>query len=64
MHVLRHHGPVNMDRAQQRIRYAYGNRIASCIHIAAYFDLTGEEHPAFEAVTIEGTKQLLQLYRG
>lgn len=51
---------ASVDKALQRIRYAYGNSIASCIHLAAYFDLTGEQHPAYEAVTVEGTKRLLQ----
>ena len=50
----------SVDKALQRIRYAYGEKIASCIHLAAYFDLTGEHHPAYEAVTVEGTQRLLQ----
>ncbi|MEP0315614.1 NAD-dependent epimerase/dehydratase family protein [Hyphomonas sp.] len=50
----------SVDRALQRIQYAYGNRIASCIHLAAYFDLTGEENTAYDAVTVEGTRRLLQ----
>ena len=28
-----------------RVRTAYGSRIASVIHLAAYFDLTGEPTP-------------------
>jgi len=50
----------SVDKALQRIRHAYGDRIASCIHLAAYFDLTGEHHPAYEAVTVEGSQRLLQ----
>ncbi|MEQ9637822.1 MAG: NAD-dependent epimerase/dehydratase family protein [Devosia marina] len=51
---------ASVDKALQRVRYAYGNRIASCIHLAAYFDLTGEDDPAYEAVTVEGTRRLLK----
>lgn len=50
----------SVDKALKRIRHAYGDKIASCVHLAAYFDLTGEENSAYEAVTVEGTKRLLK----
>ena len=46
--------------ALQRLRAAYGSRIASVIHLAAYFDLTGEPDPKYLTVTIEGTERLLR----
>lgn len=46
--------------AMHRLRSAYGNRIASVIHLAAYFDLSGESDPRYEKVTIEGTERLLR----
>ena len=50
----------SVDKALARVRLAYGDRIAACIHLAAYFDLTGEDNPAYDAVTVEGTKRLLK----
>lgn len=46
----------------QRLRTAYGTRIASVIHLAAYFDLLGEPHPLYEAVTVRGTERLLRAF--
>lgn len=51
---------ASVDTALARVRLAYGDRIAACVHLAAYFDLTGEENPAYDAVTLEGTKRLLK----
>ncbi len=50
----------SVDKALARVRLAYGDRIAACIHLAAYFDLTGEDSPAYDAVTTEGTRRLLK----
>lgn len=46
--------------ALSRFRGAYGERIASVIHLAAYFDFTGEQHPLYEKVNVEGTRNLLR----
>ncbi|MFL6627771.1 MAG: NAD-dependent epimerase/dehydratase family protein, partial [Vitreoscilla sp.] len=46
--------------ALARVRAAHGGRIASVIHLAAYFDLTGEDDPKYDAVTVHGTERLLQ----
>ncbi|RTM09224.1 MAG: NAD-dependent epimerase/dehydratase family protein [Hyphomicrobiales bacterium] len=43
----------------QRLRTAHGTRIASVIHLAAYFDLTGEPNPLYEEITVRGTEKLL-----
>ncbi|MCE0724424.1 MULTISPECIES: vitamin K epoxide reductase family protein [Legionella] len=37
----------------------YGNKIAAVIHLAAYFDFTGEESSLYQAVNVNGTKNLL-----
>jgi nucleoside-diphosphate-sugar epimerase len=34
--------------------------IASVIHLAAYFDLTGEPDPRYEQITVRGTERLLR----
>ena len=49
----------SVDKALSRLRLAYGDRIAACVHLAAYFDLTGKESGAYDAVTVDGTKRLL-----
>jgi nucleoside-diphosphate-sugar epimerase len=45
--------------AFRRVRMAYGGKIASVIHLAAYFDLTGEPDPRYETITVQGTGRLL-----
>lgn len=50
----------SVEQAFRRVRTAYGNRIASVIHLAAYFDLTGEPNPKYEQVTVHGTERLLR----
>jgi nucleoside-diphosphate-sugar epimerase len=37
----------------------FGSRIASVIHLAAYFDLTGEPDPKYQEITVNGTRRLL-----
>ena len=46
--------------AFERVRTAYGDRIASVVHLAAYYDLSGEPNPLYEQITIRGTERLLQ----
>lgn len=41
------------------IRKRYGGHIAAVIHLAAYFDFTGEESPLYDTVNVEGTRHLL-----
>src|SRR5687768_15104038 len=44
----------------ERVRYAYGRRIDSVIHLAAYYDFAGEPSPKYEQITVKGTQRLLQ----
>ncbi|SEP43564.1 vitamin K epoxide reductase family protein [Nitrosovibrio sp. Nv6] len=46
--------------ALARLRTAYGGRIASVIHLAAYFDLSGEPDPKYQTVTVNGTARFLR----
>lgn len=43
-----------------RVRYAYGERLAAVIHLAAYYDFAGEPSPLYEDITIRGTERLIQ----
>ncbi|MBA2238868.1 MAG: NAD-dependent epimerase/dehydratase family protein [Lysobacter sp.] len=49
----------SVKAAMQRIRAAHGSTIASVIHLASYFDLTGEPDPRYEEVTVRGTARML-----
>jgi nucleoside-diphosphate-sugar epimerase/uncharacterized membrane protein len=43
------------------LRTQYGQKIAAVIHLAAYFDFTGEYNPLYQSVTVEGTMRLLKV---
>jgi nucleoside-diphosphate-sugar epimerase len=42
------------------VRRRHGSRIASVIHLAAYYDFAGEPSPLYEQVTVRGTGRLLR----
>src|SRR2546426_1277824 len=44
----------------ERVRYAYGGRIASVIHLVAYYDFSGEPSPLYDEITVRGTGRLLR----
>lgn len=41
-----------------------GKRLASVVHLAAYYDFSGEDSPLYQKVTIEGTNRLLNVLSG
>ncbi len=45
--------------ALNRINYAYGQKIASVVHLAAYYDFSGKPSHLYEEVTVKGTERLL-----
>lgn len=50
----------SVTSAFNKIRAQYGQKFATVIHLAAYFDFTGEPSPLYQSVTIEGTRRLLK----
>jgi len=50
--------------ALQAFRTGYGPRIASVVHLAAYFDFTGEDNPLYRSVNVDGTQRLLRALQG
>src|ERR1700730_8047655 len=50
--------------AFERVHVAYGDRIASVVHLAAYYDLSGEPSPLYEQITVRGTERLLEHLQG
>ena len=49
----------SVRKALDEVRTRYGGRIASVVHLAAYYDISGEEHPLYEKITVEGTRRLI-----
>ena len=45
--------------ALEEVRARYGNRIASVIHLAAYYDISGDPNPLYDKVTVQGTRRLI-----
>lgn len=43
-----------------RIREHHGSRVASVVHLAAYYDFLGEPSPQYEQITVGGTERLLR----
>jgi len=52
--------PISIEAALGRVTFAYGNEIASVIHLAAYYDFAGEPSDLYEKVTVKGTENLLK----
>jgi nucleoside-diphosphate-sugar epimerase len=55
-------GPA-VELALRKFRDSYGSKIASVIHLAAYFDFSGEDSALYEQVNVAGTRQLLRALR-
>jgi nucleoside-diphosphate-sugar epimerase len=49
-----------VELALRRVRDEFGARIASVVHLVAYFDQTGEDNPLYRTVNVEGTRNLLR----
>ncbi len=49
----------SVGRAIGEARERAGGDFASVIHLAAYYDTTGENDPKYESVTVQGTRRLL-----
>lgn len=49
----------SVSQAMARLRDRHENRLASVIHLAAYYDFSGEPSPLYETLTVEGTRRLL-----
>jgi nucleoside-diphosphate-sugar epimerase len=51
-------------RGLERVRYAYGDRLAAVLHLAAYYDFSGEPSDRYNDITVRGTEKLLQALQG
>jgi nucleoside-diphosphate-sugar epimerase len=50
----------SVELAFRKFRERYGARIACVVHLAAFFDFTGEDSPLYDKVNVEGTRRLLR----
>jgi nucleoside-diphosphate-sugar epimerase len=49
----------NVADALVQTKDQYGPALASVVHLAAYYDFSGEPSPLYEELTVEGTRRLL-----
>lgn len=49
----------NIRLTMEHIRKQYGDKIASIIHLAAYYDFSGKPSPLYEEVTVKGTEKFV-----
>ncbi|QDS92833.1 3 beta-hydroxysteroid dehydrogenase/Delta 5--_4-isomerase [Roseimaritima multifibrata] len=50
---------VSVRAAMEKVRRLTGGKLASVVHMAAYYDFSGEDSDLYEKVTINGTDRLL-----
>jgi len=50
----------SVQRGLRELRERHGGRIASVIHLAAYYDFSGEPSPKYDEITVRGTSRLLR----
>lgn len=51
---------TSVEKACDSVRQRYGERIESVIHLAAYYDFSGEPSPLYDSLTVQGTRRLLR----
>jgi nucleoside-diphosphate-sugar epimerase len=54
----------SVTQALNLVHTKYGNRLASVLHLAAYYDFSGAPSPLYRTLTVEGTRRLLRGLRG
>lgn len=53
----------SVARSLNTVRERAGNLLSSVIHLAAYYDFSGEPSPLYRELTVEGTRRLLRALR-
>lgn len=49
----------SVARALGEVRGTFGNQIASVVHLAAYYDISGEPNPLYDEITVQGSRRLI-----
>ena len=55
--------PASVEQALARVVADHGQRIASVLHLAAFFDFSGEDRPQYRSVNVEGSRNLMRALR-
>ncbi len=55
---------ASVEKALGEFRERFGDDIAAVVHLAAFFDATGEDNPLYRIVNVDGTRRLLQALEG
>jgi nucleoside-diphosphate-sugar epimerase/uncharacterized membrane protein len=50
----------SVRKALTKVWNEFGGRIASVVHLAAYYDVSGEPNPLYEKITVQGTRRLIE----
>jgi nucleoside-diphosphate-sugar epimerase len=50
----------SVERALRHVQDKHGDRLASLVHLAAYYSFSGEPSPLYEEITVRGTERLLK----
>src|SRR5690606_30649813 len=53
----------SVKEALDRVRANHGERLASVVHLAAYYDFSGQPSELYEELTVRGTERLLRALR-
>jgi nucleoside-diphosphate-sugar epimerase len=54
----------SLRAALARLRADHGSQFASVVHLAAFFDFSGEDKPQYRAVNVEGSRALIRALEG
>ena len=55
---------ISVGDAMHQIRSDYGTHIASVLHLAAFFDFSGEDKLQYRSVNVDGSRNLVRALRG
>ena len=48
-----------VDLALEKVRGDFGTEIAAVVHLAAYYDVSGDPNPLYDKITVQGTSRLI-----
>jgi nucleoside-diphosphate-sugar epimerase len=55
---------ASIQQAMAEVAERVGRQIASVVHLAGYYDLSGEPNPLYARITVEGTRRLIDALDG
>lgn len=50
----------SIQSSLSEVKSQYGTRIASVVHLAAYYDFSGDPSPMYDELTVEGTRRFIR----